>query len=97
MIDTGLKDKFVLLTGGNNPHGIGAATAKALALEGAAVFIHYFRQPVEVIDNLKEGSDFDTPGVPYTITTLPFYTSILLHGPDFAFIFSLQMNYNEVV
>ena len=65
MIDTGLKDKFVLLTGGNNPHGIGAATAKAFALQGAAVFIHYFRQPVELIDNLKDRSDFDTPGIPF--------------------------------
>lgn len=65
MIDTGLKDKAVLLTGGNNPHGIGAATAKAFALQGAAVFLHYFRQPVELIDNLKDGSDFDTPGVPF--------------------------------
>lgn len=65
MIDTGLKDKCVLLTGGNNPHGIGAATAKAFALQGAAVFIHYFRQPLELIDNLKDGCDFDTPGVPF--------------------------------
>ena len=62
MIDTGLKDKIVLLTGGNNPHGIGAATAKAFTLQGAAVFIHYFRQPVEVIDHWKDGSDFDTYG-----------------------------------
>jgi 3-oxoacyl-[acyl-carrier protein] reductase len=43
MIDPGLKDKVVLVTGGNNPRGIGAATAKAFAAEGAAVFIHYFR------------------------------------------------------
>jgi NAD(P)-dependent dehydrogenase (short-subunit alcohol dehydrogenase family) len=28
MIDPGLKDKTVLVTGGNNPHGIGAATAR---------------------------------------------------------------------
>jgi len=27
MIDPGLQDKTVLVTGGNNPHGIGAATA----------------------------------------------------------------------
>jgi len=27
MIDPGLKDKIVLVTGGNNPLGIGAATA----------------------------------------------------------------------
>jgi 3-oxoacyl-[acyl-carrier protein] reductase len=47
MIDLGLKDKVVLVTGGNNPRGIGAATAKAFAAQGAAVFIHYFRAPTE--------------------------------------------------
>jgi 3-oxoacyl-[acyl-carrier protein] reductase len=39
MIDTGLEGKVVLVTGAN--HGIGAATAKAFAGEGAAVFISY--------------------------------------------------------
>ena len=47
MIDTGLKDKVVLITGGNNPHGIGAAAAKAFAAQGASVVIHYFRQPIK--------------------------------------------------
>lgn len=41
MIDTGLSGKVVLVTGAN--HGIGAATARAFAAEGAAVFIHYLR------------------------------------------------------
>ena len=36
MIDTGLKNKVALITGVNNPHGIGAAAAKAFAAEGAA-------------------------------------------------------------
>lgn len=44
MIDPGLKDRVALVTGGNNPHGIGAAVARALAEQGAKVFIHYFRQ-----------------------------------------------------
>ena len=44
MIDPGLEGKTVLVTGGNNPRGIGAATATAFADQGAAVFIHYFRQ-----------------------------------------------------
>ena len=44
MIDPGLKDKVALITGGNNPFGIGAAIARALASHGAKVFIHYFRQ-----------------------------------------------------
>jgi len=43
MLDPGLKNKVVVVTGGNNPRGIGAATAKAFAAQGAAVFIHYFR------------------------------------------------------
>ncbi len=43
MIDTGLKDKVVAVTGGNNPKGIGAATARAFAAQGARVFIHYFQ------------------------------------------------------
>lgn len=48
MIDTGLKNKVVLITGVNNPHGIGAATAQAFASEGAAVFATYLRLPAEV-------------------------------------------------
>ena len=43
MIDPGVKDKVVLITGGNNPFGIGAAIARAFASHGAKVFIHYFR------------------------------------------------------
>ena len=37
-MDTGLRDKVVLVTGADNPRGIGAATARAFAREGAAVF-----------------------------------------------------------
>ena len=42
MIDTGLNGKVVLLTGGNNPSGIGAATALAFAAQQAKIFIHFF-------------------------------------------------------
>jgi 3-oxoacyl-[acyl-carrier protein] reductase len=43
MIDPQLKDKVVLITGANNPHGIGAATARALAEQRSRLFLHYFR------------------------------------------------------
>jgi len=43
MIDTGLKEKVVLITGANNPHGIGAAVARAFAAQGSRMFLHYFR------------------------------------------------------
>ena len=45
MTDTGLTGRVVLVTGGN--HGIGAATAKAFASEGALVFVQYLRVPAE--------------------------------------------------
>ena len=44
MIDPGLKEKVVLITGANNPHGIGAGVARAFAAQGSRVFLHYFRQ-----------------------------------------------------
>lgn len=50
MIDPGLKERVVLITGANNPFGIGAAIARALASYGALVFIHYFRQATDVPD-----------------------------------------------
>ena len=46
-MDTQLKGKVVLITGVNNPYGIGAATAKAFAAEGARVFGTYLPLPVK--------------------------------------------------
>ena len=47
MIDYGLKDRVALVTGANNPQGIGAATALAFAHEGAKVVLIFKRLPRE--------------------------------------------------
>ena len=41
MIDYGLKDKVAIITGANNPWGIGATTALAFAREGAKIVLVY--------------------------------------------------------
>ena len=41
MVDYGLQNKVALITGANNPQGIGAATALAFAREGARVVLVY--------------------------------------------------------
>ena len=45
MIDPRLDGKVAMVTGAN--HGIGAATARALAAQGVKVFLTYFREPTE--------------------------------------------------
>ena len=47
MIETGLKNRVVLVTGANNPFGIGAGTARAFAAQGARVFLHYLRYALD--------------------------------------------------
>jgi 3-oxoacyl-[acyl-carrier protein] reductase len=65
MIDPGLKDKVVLITGGNNPFGIGAAIARAFAAHGARVFIHYLRQMVELLDEGQHVNSAQDPGLAF--------------------------------
>ena len=45
MINYGLKDKVAIITGANNPQGIGATTALAFAREGAKVVLIYKKLP----------------------------------------------------
>jgi 3-oxoacyl-[acyl-carrier protein] reductase len=59
-MNTGLQDKIALVTGANNPYGIGAATANTLAAEGATVFIHYYRDP-DLISQIAHNTP-TTPG-----------------------------------
>lgn len=59
MVDYGLKNRVALITGANNPQGIGAATALAFAREGAKVVLVYkkvFRQFDESLTD-KNGVD----------------------------------------
>jgi len=56
MIDAGLTNKVVLVTGAN--HGIGAATARAFAEQGALVFVTCFRPKQD------RPSETDAPGGP---------------------------------
>ena len=58
MIDYELRDRVVLITGANNPWGIGAATALALAREGAKVVLVYKR-----VDRPYDASRTDRNGV----------------------------------
>ena len=53
MIDTGLQDKVVLITGANNPLGIGAETARAFAREGARIFLTYLRLSPEALISIE--------------------------------------------
>ncbi len=50
MIDPGLQNKVALVTGANNPHGIGAGIARALAAQGARVFLHGYRGGSQTTD-----------------------------------------------
>ena len=58
MIDYGLKDRVALITGANNPWGIGATTALAFAREGAKIVLVYKR-----VDRLFDASKTDKNGV----------------------------------
>ena len=54
MIDPGLTGKVALVTGGNNPYGIGAAIAREFASHGVRVFIHGFCQEIDFPSDSRE-------------------------------------------
>ena len=56
MVDYGLKDRVAIITGANNPQGIGAATACAFAREGAKVALVYKKIP-RAYDRNKTGEN----------------------------------------
>ncbi len=59
MVDYGLKDRVAIITGANNPQGIGATTALAFAREGAKVVIVYKRvlRPFDRNKTDRNGTD----------------------------------------
>ena len=59
MIDYGLKDKVAIITGANNPWGIGAATAITFAREGAKVVLVYKKidRPFDMTKTDRNGVD----------------------------------------
>ncbi len=65
MIDTQLQDKVVIVTGANNPHGIGASVARAFAAQGAKVFITYLcMSPEDFGISAEQAQQADAPGLP---------------------------------
>ena len=65
MIDPGLKGKSVLVTGGNNPVGIGACIARTFGSQGANVFIHYFCQEIPHDYEPQDPNQSRGPGLPF--------------------------------
>ena len=59
MVDYGLRDRVALITGVNNPQGIGAATALAFAREGAKLVLVYKKidRPFDKNKTAKNGAD----------------------------------------
>ena len=59
MVDYGLTDRVALVTGANNPQGIGAATALAFAREGAKVVLVYKKLPRQFDANKTDRNGVD--------------------------------------
>lgn len=59
MLDYGLQDRVAIVTGANNPQGIGAATALAFAREGARVVLVYQKIPRDFDEDKTGGNGVD--------------------------------------
>ena len=59
MLDYGLKDRVAIITGANNPQGIGAATALAFAREGTKVVLVYKKVSREYDESKTDGNGPD--------------------------------------
>ena len=59
MIDYGLKDKVAIITGANNPWGIGAAAALAFAREGAKPVLIYKKIPRDFDESKTDRNGVD--------------------------------------
>lgn len=70
MIDPGLEGRGALVTGVNNPEGIGASVARALAAQGARLFLTYLRE------------DPGSPGGPRAEPSLERYRRLQASGPE---------------
>jgi NAD(P)-dependent dehydrogenase (short-subunit alcohol dehydrogenase family) len=58
VLDPKVEERVVLVTGTNNPYGIGAAIAQGFATQGARVFLHYLRgTPKSGADARSDGDD----------------------------------------
>ncbi len=62
MIDPKLDGKVVVITGANNPYGIGAGAARAFAAQGAKVFLHYFRPGLKEMKKESPPPETNSPG-----------------------------------
>ena len=59
MANYGLKNKVAIITGANNPQGIGAATALAFAREGAYVVLTYKKVPRDYNEGKVDANGID--------------------------------------
>ena len=59
MINYGLKDRVAIITGANNPQGIGATTALVFAREGAKVVLVYKKLPREFDESKADKNGVD--------------------------------------